>query len=264
MILDEIAAAARTRIEKLKRERPAPELKEQALQMPKGDFSFARALRASEFAMICEVKRASPSAGIISPEFPYLNIARAYEEAGADAISVLTEPDFFQGRDAYLREIRNAVKTPLLRKEFILDEYQIYESKCLGADAVLLICALLDDEDLIRFVSLCRALGLSTLVEAHTEEEVFRALSAGAEILGVNNRDLKTFQVDFNISLRLRPLAPEEILFIAESGVKTPEDIGRLARAGVNGALVGERLMRSGDPKAALALLREGTAYNED
>lgn len=258
MILDDIAAATRRRVAQSKKELPLSELVEQALAMPRGGFPFERALGAAGFAMICEVKRASPSAGVIAKEFPYLEIAKTYEAAGADAISVLTEPDFFQGSGAYLAEIRSAVKTPLLRKDFILDDYQIYESKCLGADAVLLICALLDGEALSRSLALCRKLGLSALVEAHTKEELLRAALSGARIVGVNNRDLKTFQVDLSTSLRLRPLVPDGILYIAESGIKTPEDIGRLKGAGVDGALIGETLMRSGDPKDALSLLRGG------
>ncbi|NCB31573.1 MAG: indole-3-glycerol phosphate synthase TrpC [Clostridia bacterium] len=256
MILDTIADFTRIRVENSKLEISPKEMKRLAKAMPRGDFPFERALRARDFTVICEIKRASPSKGIIASNFPYLDIARSYEAAGADAISVLTEPDFFLGSNYYLSEIRGAVNTPLLRKDFTIDEYQIYEAKTIGADAVLLICALLDAATLRSFLDICHDLGLSALVEAHTEEEISKALDAGATIIGVNNRDLKTFQVDLNTCLRLRPLVPESVLFVAESGIQTKADIDLLKQAKVNTVLIGETLMKSPDKGAALAELK--------
>lgn len=258
MILYTIADATRIRVENNKKDISLTEMKRRAKEMPRDNFPFEGALRASNFTVICEIKRASPSKGMIAQDFPYLDIARSYEVAGADAISVLTEPDFFLGRDNYLSEIRGVVNTPLLRKDFTIDEYQIYEAKAIGADAVLLICALLDAATLRSFLDICHDLGLSALVEAHTEEEVASALAAGAAIIGVNNRDLKTFQVDLNTCLRLRPLVPETVLFVAESGIQTKADIDLLKQAGVNTVLIGETLMRSPDKGAALLALKGG------
>ena len=235
-------------------------LREQALALPKGDHVFERALKKDGISFICEVKKASPSKGLIAPDFQYLDIAREYEAAGADAISVLTEPEFFLGSDAYLTEIRQSVGIPVLRKDFTVDEYQLYEAKTIGADAVLLICALLDTAVLRRYISICDTLGLSALVEAHTEAEVISALDAGARIVGVNNRDLKTFNVDLNTCIRLRPLVPRDITFVAESGIRNGEDITQLREAGVDAVLIGETLMRSADKKAALAALKGGAA----
>jgi indole-3-glycerol phosphate synthase len=219
-------------------------------------FPFEAILRKPGLSFICEVKKASPSKGIIAADFPYLDIARDYELAGADAISVLTEPDYFLGCTDYLTDIRKHVGIPLLRKDFIIDDYQLYESKLIGADAVLLICALLDTETLRQCLSICDDLGLSALVEAHDETEVRSALSAGARIIGVNNRDLKTFEVDLGNCIRLRPLVPKDILFVAESGIKTADDINILHNAGIDAVLIGETLMRSSDKKAALNALR--------
>lgn len=210
----------------------------------------------TQIAIICEVKKASPSKGVIAEDFPYLEIARDYQNAGATAISVLTEPEYFLGDNRYLTEISNLVRIPVLRKDFIVDEYQIYEAKLIGADAVLLICALLDTETLKKYIAICDELGLSALVEAHTQEEVDSAIEAGARIIGVNNRNLKTFEVDLGISLRLREKVPADILFVAESGIKTADDIAQLREAGVNAVLIGETLMRCPDKKAMLNELK--------
>jgi len=258
VILDKIAEAARKRVAAAKDVVSLPEMKRRALKMPKGDFRFEWALRGKDISFICEVKRASPSKGVIAEGFPYLDIAREYEEAGAACVSVLTEPEFFRGCDRYLSEIRERVKVPVLRKDFTVDEYQLYEAKVLGADAVLLICALLDGDTLNRYLQICDGLGLCALVEAHTGEEISSALKAGARIVGINNRDLKTFKVDLHVSVRLRHLVPENILFVAESGIKTPEDVAVLRKAGVDAVLIGETLMRSPDKKAALLALRGG------
>ena len=224
--------------------------------LPKGDFSFEKALRKNDIAFICECKKASPSKGLISPDFPYLQIAKDYEAAGADCISVLTEPKWFLGSDNYLREISQNVTLPCLRKDFTVDGYMIYEARLLGASAVLLIAAILTDEQLKDYIGICDELGLSALVEAHNEAEVYRALSAGARIIGVNNRNLKDFSVDTDNSLRLRSLIPRDVLFVSESGVKTAGDVQRLREAGADAVLIGETLMKSPDKKQKLNELR--------
>lgn len=258
MILDTIAAATRKRVFAAKEIKPLNRLREQALALPKGDNVFERALKKDTMSFICEVKKASPSKGLIAPDFPYLDIAQEYETAGADAVSVLTEPDYFLGNDDYLTEIRQIIGIPVLRKDFTVDEYQLYEAKIIGADAVLLICALLSTRILRDYIGICVALGLSALVEAHTEAEVQSALDAGARIVGVNNRNLKTFEVDINTCVRLRPLVPKDIIFVAESGIRDGADIDRLREAGVDAALIGETLMRSTNKKVVLAGLKGG------
>jgi indole-3-glycerol phosphate synthase len=258
MILDTLAAASKKRAQAAKETVSLGEMREKALSMPRGDLCFQKALSGGEFSFICEVKRASPSKGVIAQDFPYLAIAREYEQAGAAAISVLTEPQYFLGSDEYLRGIRGQVRLPLLRKDFTVDEYQIYEAKTLGADAVLLICAILSADEIRRYLDICAALGLSALVEAHDEGEIEMALKAGAAVIGVNNRDLKTFTVDLGTCLRLRGLVPPDIAFVAESGIKTAEDVALLKSHGISAALIGETLMRSGDKRSALAGLRGG------
>lgn len=213
---------------------------------------FEKALAKDGISYICEVKKASPSKGIIAEDFPYVRIAKDYENAGASAISVLTEPQWFKGENKYLQEISQNVKIPLLRKDFTVCEYQIYEAKVIGASAVLLICALLDTETIRKWIEICDSLGLSALVEAHTEEEVKSALDAGARVIGVNNRNLKDFTVDLTTCTRLRKLVPKEILFVGESGIKTAEDVQELREAGVNGLLIGETLMRNADKRKHL------------
>ena len=219
-------------------------------------FPFEKALDKKDIAFICEIKKASPSKGIIAGHFPYIQIAGDYEKAGADAISVLTEPDFFMGKDEYLKQISCKVSVPLLRKDFIIDKYQIYQAKILGASAVLLICSLLDTEKLKEYINICRSLGLSALVEAHTKDEISSAIKAGAGIIGVNNRNLKTFEVDIQNAVRLRQYVPKDILFVAESGIKTAEDIDALRKAGVNAVLIGETLMKSYSKKEMLDSLK--------
>lgn len=259
MILDEIAERTKQRVAEEKAAVPLAEMKKRALDKGRDDsFPFRAALGGSDISFICEVKRASPSKGVIAEDFPYLRIAQEYEQAGAAAISCLTEPFWFKGSDEYLREIAAAVKIPVLRKDFTVDEYMIYQAKTLGASAVLLICAILSAEQLKEYLELAHSLGLSALVEAHDEQEVRTALSAGAGIIGVNNRDLRTFTVDIGNSARLRKLVPPEVLFVSESGIRTAEDIEALRRNGTNAVLVGETLMRSPDKRAALAELRGG------
>lgn len=258
-ILDQLAEHARERVEAAKERLPLKELKKMALACPKrADFPFERAMRKPGISLICECKKASPSKGLIAPDFPYLEIARQYEAAGADAISVLTEPKWFLGKDEYLKEIAGSVKTPCLRKDFMVDEYMIYEAKVLGAEAVLLICSILEEEQLKEYLGLCHELGLSALAEIHDEEEAAMALRAGASMVGVNNRNLKDFSVDQKNSLKLKDKIPPEVLFIAESGVKAPEDVKALERIGADGVLVGETLMRAADKGAKLKELRGG------
>lgn len=257
MILEEIAARTVQRVAEEKAEVPLSEMKKRAEALDANtDFPFRKALSGDEISFICEVKRASPSKGLIAPDFPYLDIARDYERAGASAISCLTEPFWFKGRDEYLAEISNAVTIPVLRKDFTVDEYMIYQAKTLGASAVLLICSILSKEQLSEYLGIAHSLGLSALVEAHDEDEVRTALSVGAGIIGVNNRDLRTFTVDINNSARLRKLVPPEVLFVSESGIKTAADIEALRSNGTNAVLIGETLMRSPDKKAALDELR--------
>ena len=257
-ILDTIASYARERVAEAKNYISPDQMKDLALKMPKGDFPFERALAAEGMSFICECKKASPSKGLIAPDFPYLEIAREYEAAGADAISVLTEPKWFLGRDEYLREIAQNVKIPCLRKDFTVDEYMIYEAKLLGASAVLLICSILDADTLKRFHATADSLGLSALVEAHDEAEVRMAVNAGARIIGVNNRNLKDFTVDTENSARLREIIPPDVLFVSESGVKTAEDVEKLRQIGADAVLVGETLMRAADKTVKLAELRGG------
>lgn len=257
MILEEIAARTVQRVAEEKNAVPLSEMKKRAEAMDANTgFPFKKALSGDEISFICEVKRASPSKGLIAPDFPYLDIARDYEKAGASAISCLTEPFWFKGKDEYLTEISQAVKIPVLRKDFTVDEYMIYQAKTLGASAVLLICSILSKEQLSEYLGIAHSLGLSALVEAHDEEEVRTALAVGAGIIGVNNRDLRTFTVDINNSARLRKLVPPEVLFVSESGIKTAADIEALRSNGTNAVLIGETLMRSPDKKAALDELR--------
>lgn len=245
MILDQLAASTMCRVEAAKRRITPDNIKKRALTSSLSRYSFERSIQQSGVSLICEIKKASPSKGLIAPSYEPSNIARVYEKGGAAAISVLTEPKYFLGRDSHLREIKEAVSLPVLRKDFTLDEYQIYEARCLGADAVLLICALTNEKTLRRFISICDTLGLSALVEAHTEDEIQSALTAGARIIGVNNRNLNTFEVDLNTCVKLRHMVPSDVLFVAESGIRTPKDIRTLSESGVDAVLIGEALMRS-------------------
>lgn len=256
MILKQLADYARLRTQQAKEILPYEELRSKASALPKGAFAFERAIRDSDLAFICECKKASPSKGLIAPDYPYLRIAKEYEAAGADCISVLTEPKWFLGKDVYLKEIAETVSLPCLRKDFTVDPYMIYEAKMLGAEAVLLICAILTEEELRSYMKICDELGLSALVEAHDESEIMTALRADARMIGVNNRNLKDFSVDKENSRRLRKLVPEDVLFVSESGINSPEDIVRLKDIGVNAVLVGETLMRAPDKKLKLAQLR--------
>lgn len=257
MILDEIAAKTRERVAERSAEIPLSELRAKAEELPKNTgFPFKSALGGDEISFICEVKKASPSKGVIAEDFPYLQIAQDYEAAGASAISCLTEPFWFKGSDEYLKEIAAEVKIPVLRKDFTVSEYMIYEAKLLGASAVLLICAILSKEQLKEYLELAHSLGLSALVEAHDENEVRMALESGAEIIGVNNRDLKSFDVDTNNSARLRDLVPRDRIFVSESGIQTAEDVAELREIGVNAVLIGETLMRAPDKAAMLAELK--------
>ncbi len=262
-ILARIADEAKKRVDEAKKEKPLEEIKAEALACARPDpispeevFPFEKQLSKEGISFICECKKASPSKGLIAPDFPYIEIAQDYEKAGASAVSVLTEPRWFLGSDSYLKEISEAVSIPCLRKDFTVDEYMIFEAKLLGASAVLLICSILGPEKLKEYIRICDSVGLSALVEAHDEEEIKMALAAKSRIIGVNNRDLRTFTIDFENSIRLRKMVPDDVLFVAESGVKTREDILRLQEAGVDAVLIGESLMRAPDRRAMLDNLK--------
>lgn len=257
MILEEIAAKTRERIEAEKRRLSLGELQAAVRDMDSNTgFPFEKALAKQGMSFICEVKKASPSKGVIAEHFPYVEIGMEYERAGADAMSILTEPFYFQGSNDYLTAIRKEVSIPLLRKDFTVDEYMLYEAKQIGADAVLLICAILSQTQLEEYAGIARELGMSALVEAHDEREIQMALKAGAKIIGVNNRNLKDFTVDITNSVRLRELVPREILFVSESGMKNRADIARLEENGTNAVLIGETFMRSSDKAGMLRELR--------
>lgn len=265
-ILNEIAARTKERIAEEKFKVPLRELISQQnsnlAKHAEEKISFLEALKKPGMSYICEVKKASPSKGLIAPDFPYLDIAKEYEQAGASAISCLTEPFYFQGADRYLQEISQAVNIPVLRKDFTVDEYMIYQAKAFGASAVLLICAILDNSQLKAFGELAQDLGLDALVEAHDEWELDRALNLGVKIVGVNNRNLHDFTVDMGNSIRLRSMAPKDTVFVSESGIKTAEDIRILYENKVDAVLIGETLMRSPDKKAALAALNKNLLVN--
>lgn len=257
MILDDIIAKQKTRIENEKKEKDIETLKREVLSLPSSkNFFFENSLKNKDFAFICEIKKASPSKGVIVEDFTYTDIAQEYEKAGASAISVLTEPHFFKGNDKYLKDVADIVNIPVLRKDFIIDEYQIYQAKLIGADAVLLICAVLDESTLKNFIDIATSLKLSCLVETHNEEEIKKALNCNAKIIGINNRDLKTFNVDINTSLKLRKFLPNDKILISESGIKTAQDIKMLKDAGFNGALIGESMMRSKNKQKFLLSLK--------
>jgi indole-3-glycerol phosphate synthase len=258
-ILEKIASSTLLRVAKAKENLSLEQAKMQALAETgcSENFPFERALSSPGLSFICEVKKASPSKGVIAEDFPYLKIAKEYEEGGAAAISVLTEPEFFLGSDRYLREIASAAHIPVLRKDFIIDEYQLYEAKLWGAKAVLLICALLEQEILSSYIKIAKELALDCLVEIHNETEAQEALAAGARIIGINNRDLITFNVDTGLTSRLRKLIPAEILTVAESGIKSADDVRKIRDTGVNAVLIGESLMRCGDRKKFLRELIE-------
>jgi indole-3-glycerol phosphate synthase len=280
MILDTLAQATKKRIDGQKQlkslEALKQELSEKAergeLVLPDKEksfeenfnnpslYRFEKNLKGKGIHIIAEVKKASPSKGLIDPNFDYMKVARDYEMAGVDCVSCLTEPDYFKGSDEIFMEIRRALKTPMIRKDFTVDEYMIYQAKLMGADCILLICAILDDEALMSYYKLADSLGLSVLVETHDEEEMERALKIGARMIGVNNRNLKDFTVDIGNSIRLRKMVPENVIFVAESGIKTREDIKELEDCGTNGVLIGETFMRAADKAKELKLLK-GEAY---
>jgi len=243
-ILQQIAQRTKERIESQKRILPPDAIVQQAQSSPVGNFPFENALKSHDISFICEVKKASPSKGVISEDFDHVKIAEGYQASGAAAISVLTEPYWFMGSDSYLQEISQAVSIPLLRKDFTVDSYMIYEAKVLGASAVLLICSLLNTDTIAEYIKIADSLGLSTLVETHDEKEVESALKASARIIGVNNRNLKTFDVDITLSRRLRKLVPPEVIFVSESGIKTRDDVTKMREIGANAVLIGETLMR--------------------
>ena len=261
-ILNEIADYTKIRIAEEMKSIPLNEVRALAETMAKADtdevkFRFEKSLKAaSPMAFICECKKASPSKGLIAEQFPYVDIAKEYEAAGGNAISVLTETKWFLGSDRYLEEISQSVSIPCLRKDFTIDPYMIYQAKTFGASCILLICALLDTEELKEYIKVADSLGLSQIVEAHDEAEIESAMEAGARIIGVNNRNLKDFTVDINNSGRLRSMVPETTLFVAESGIKTRDDVAKLEAIGVNAVLIGETLMRASDKKKMIEELK--------
>lgn len=257
-ILDQIARHARKRVEEAKRKIPPEEIRRQAAALPKGSFPFENTLKKPGISFICECKKASPSKGVIAEDFPCVQIAREYAEAGADCLSVLTEPKWFLGSNEYLKEIAGALSLPCLRKDFTVDAYMIYEAKVLGASAVLLICSILNEEEIREYIGICDELGLTALTEAHDEQEVKTALHAGARVIGVNNRNLNDFSVNTRNSRRLRDLIPRDVLFVSESGISSCTDVAELREIGADAVLIGETLMRASDKKARLAELREG------
>ncbi|MCD8357128.1 MAG: indole-3-glycerol phosphate synthase TrpC [Clostridia bacterium] len=264
MILDQLADYARIRVAKDTEENSLDVLQElcynSSSHPSRPQFCFEQALRKDGLSFICEVKKASPSKGIIAQHFPYLDIATEYEQAGADCISCLTEPKWFLGSDTIFTDIRAKVNTPMIRKDFTVDEYQIYQAKLMGADAVLLICAILDTKTIERYLGICDNLGLTALVETHDEAEIKSAVSAGARVIGVNNRNLKDFSVDFSNASRLRDLIPPECTYVAESGVKCAEDVAALKKIGADAVLMGEVLMRAKDKASLLAQMRHAGA----
>ncbi|MFI3170828.1 MAG: indole-3-glycerol phosphate synthase TrpC [Eubacteriales bacterium] len=255
-ILEEIAAVTLKRVKEQSRKVSIEKVKYKAMTVYKRPFAFEKALQNKKMSFICEIKKASPSKGVIAESFPYLQIAKEYEEAGASAISCLTEPYYFQGKDEYLEEIAKEVSIPILRKDFIVDHYMVYEAKAMGADAILLICAILTDKQLDKYFEIAEKLGLSVVFEAHDEEEILRALTCGARIIGVNNRNLKTFEMDLNNSVRLRNIVPEEVIFVSESGMKSRSDIEHLEMHGVQAVLIGETLMRAPNKAVVLKQLK--------
>ncbi|MCI5568378.1 MAG: indole-3-glycerol phosphate synthase TrpC [Lachnospiraceae bacterium] len=255
-ILDTIAEYSMLRVKTDKRAIPQERLREKAELMKGRDHRFLDALRKPGLSFICEIKKASPSKGIISESFPYLDIAKEYENAGADCVSCLTEPKWFKGSDNIFRQVRARIDTPMIRKDFTVDEYQIYQAKCMEADAVLLICSILDDARLKDYLSLCKEIGLDALVEAHNEKEIESAVKADARIIGVNNRNLKDFSVDFSNALKLRSMIPKDTVYVAESGVKNADDAKRIKEAGTDAVLIGEAFMRAYDKAALLREMR--------
>lgn len=255
-ILDQLADYARQRVYLNKQTAGLEQVKALALDLPKGEFEFEQALSNGDIAFICECKKASPSKGVIAEDFDYLQIAEQYQDAGAECISVLTEPKWFMGSDEYLKQIAERVSIPCLRKDFTVDEYMIYEAKLLGAKAVLLICSILSQQQIASYLEICDTLGMSALVEAHDQSEIQLAIDSGARIIGVNNRDLKDFSVDTQNSAKLRELVPPSVLFVSESGIKSAQDVEILRQAGADAVLVGEALMRALNKKAMLAQLR--------
>ena len=258
-MLDEIVEKTKHRVEMAKSIMPLEDIKKQVSLLEISDeFPFKRALSEDGISIIAEVKKASPSKGLIAEDFEYLNIAKEYEAAGASAISVLTEPYFFQGSDEYLEEIAQNVSLPVLRKDFVIDEYMIWEAKLLGASAILLIVSILDIVQLKKYLDLAHELGLSAIVETHDGDEIMRAMTVGAEIIGVNNRNLNDFSVDIDNSINLRRCVSGDVIFISESGIKTPEDVARLKENNVDAVLIGETLMKSDDKKAMILELKNG------
>jgi indole-3-glycerol phosphate synthase len=264
MILKQLADYAIYRVKLDMQKISLDEMKTKALSLPSGNYIFEKALRKGKPAIISEVKKASPSKGIIAKDFPYIEIAKEYETAGTDCISALTEPKWFLGSNEIFCEIRKKVSVPMIRKDFTVSEYQIYQAKVMGADAVLLICALLDTKTINKYLEICDMLGISALVEAHTAEEIKSAISAGARIIGVNNRNLKDFTVSLDNASNLRDMVPSDRIFVAESGISTPQDAIELIKNGADALLIGEALMRSNDKIGFIKQIKDGVSYDKN
>lgn len=258
MILDELAEHARERVALDKEKIPLEKMKDLAFSLSSNNFRFEKALKENKISIIAEVKKASPSKGVISKDFPYIEIAKEYEKSGATCVSVLTEPKWFLGSDIIFRDVRRAIDLPIIRKDFTIDEYQIYQSKVLGADAVLLICALLDTDTIREYLKICKELELSAIVETHNEEEIESALKAGAKILGVNNRNLKDFTVNLGNASDLKKYVPDDIIFVAESGILSSQDGINLAKNGANALLIGEALMKTDSIENFINEIKDG------
>ena len=259
VMLDEIVEKTKLRIDEEKKIKSLDDLKAEVLSKEiEMDFPFKKALSEPDISIIAEVKRASPSKGLIAEDFDYVKIAKEYEEAGASAISVLTEPYFFLGSDDYLSDIAQNVSIPILRKDFVIDEYMIWQAKALGASAILLIVSILDTVQLKKYLDLAHDLGLSAIVETHDASEISTAMIVGAEIIGVNNRNLNDFTVDIENSINLRRCVSGDVVFISESGIKTKEDVTRLKENNVDAVLIGETLMKSDDKKSMISELKNG------
>ena len=256
-ILNTIAEYAAVRVERSKRDVSFEDMRDIALEKPIGSFLFSEKLKKQGMSFISEIKKASPSKGLIDPIFDYKKIANDYLYAGTDCISCLTEPKWFLGSDEIFKDVRSICNLPMLRKDFTIDEYQIYEAKCLGADCILLICALLDANTLEKYLTICKRLGMDALVETHSAEEIHSAVLAGADIIGVNNRNLKNFDVNLDTAKRLRELVPSDKIFVAESGIQSPEDVKEFSQIGADAVLIGEMLMRAPDKAALLSRLKE-------
>ncbi|HNX64823.1 MAG TPA: indole-3-glycerol phosphate synthase TrpC [Oscillospiraceae bacterium] len=258
MILDEIIVKRKEQLDREKERISHEKIKELAYKTAYTPLDFKKALKKDKLSVIAEVKKASPSKGTIREDFNPVEIAVQYEKSGADAVSCLTEEYYFKGSSSYLKEIRNHMHIPILRKDFIFDEYQIYEARVIGADAILLIAAVLDTDTLVKFKKIADDLRLNCLFEVHNEEELKSVISAGAEIIGINNRNLHTFEVSLDVTRTLSAKIPDGTVIVSESGIKSNSDMKAVKGHGADAVLIGETLMKSGSIENEMKSLREG------